>query len=242
MNCEQCQELLSPYLDNELEASAASFVRAHLSLCAECSEICEDLASIIDLCALDESAKRQKIDSVEMWSNISRSIEKEAEASGKKIVPAPRRRGLDRIWSLTLPQAVASVAAIVVVTSLLTFVALSGWISPSSAPADSVAEQSPFEKFMAAAGIIDSPEEQIRKRIEQRRQAIDFWNKRIEARRVQWDGHFRDAFDRNLSEIDQVVNEYSQALEQNPEDALSGEMLDSALYDKEELLRAFSEL
>lgn len=242
MNCEQCQELLSPYLDNELEQPVSASVRTHLSLCAECAEVCEDLAAIMDLYALDDSAKSQTIDSAELWDNISKGIEKEAKTSGRLIFASPARRGLNRIWRLTLPQAVASVAAIVVVTSLLTFVALSGWISPSSVPADSIAEQSPFEKLMAAAGIMDSPEEQIRKRIEQRRQAIDFWNKRIEARRVQWDGHFRDAFDRNLSEIDQVVNEYSQALERNPDDALSGEMLDSALYDKEELLRAFSEL
>jgi hypothetical protein len=52
----------------------------------------------------------------------------------------------------------------------------------------------------------------------------------------------RDAFDRNLNEIDQAVTEYTVILEQDPQDDLSGEMLDSTLTEKMNLLRAFSEL
>jgi hypothetical protein len=52
----------------------------------------------------------------------------------------------------------------------------------------------------------------------------------------------REAFDRNLQEIDQVVNEYTQILEENPQDDLSSEMLDSALNEKMNLLREFSDL
>ena len=66
--------------------------------------------------------------------------------------------------------------------------------------------------------------------------------KRAQARRVQWDNKMRDAFDRNLNEIDQAVNEYTMILQQDPQDELSGEMLDSALDDKMKLLREFSEL
>jgi hypothetical protein len=52
----------------------------------------------------------------------------------------------------------------------------------------------------------------------------------------------REAFDRNLNEIDQTVNEYTLILQENPQDELSSEMLDSTLNDKMELLRAFSDL
>jgi ADP-dependent phosphofructokinase/glucokinase len=71
---------------------------------------------------------------------------------------------------------------------------------------------------------------------------IDYWNKRVQARRLQWDKHLREAFDRNLQEIDQVVFEYTQILEENPQDEVSSEMLDSALNEKVDLLREFSEL
>ncbi len=52
----------------------------------------------------------------------------------------------------------------------------------------------------------------------------------------------REAFDRNLIEIDQTVYEYDRILQENPQDDLSSEMLDSALNEKMALLREFSEL
>lgn len=238
MNCEHCQELLSLYLDSELDETSASMVRAHLALCGECAEVCEDLSAIIDTCRLEADSLRDAVDSQSMWKNISRTIERD---SPQRIDHAGRQGWFKQIWRLTLPQVVASVAGTVVITSLLTFLAFNGIMSRSSEIA-ALSDQSLFEKMMVRAGLMDSPEALLQKRIEQRKQTIDFWNRKIEARRVQWDGHFRDAFDRNLGEIEQVVNEYSRILEQNPNDTLTGEMLDSALNDKEELLRAFSEL
>lgn len=240
MNCENCQELLSLYLDNELDDTSASMMREHLAVCAGCAEVCQDLTAIIDTCELEAESLREGLDSRTMWENISSAIEKDVPRIPEKP-KSPPRRGLARVWNLTLPQAVAAIAATVVITSLLTFLVLNGLVNGSVGTV-AAEDRSLAEKMMAKIGLMDSPEESLRKRIEQRRQTIDFWNKKIEARRVQWDGHFRDAFDRNLGEIEQVVNEYSRILEENPEDTLTGEMLDSALSDKEELLRAFSEL
>jgi hypothetical protein len=45
-----------------------------------------------------------------------------------------------------------------------------------------------------------------------------------------------------LQVIDQSLNEYTVILEQDPEDDLSSEMLDSVLNDKMNLLRDFSDL
>ena len=64
----------------------------------------------------------------------------------------------------------------------------------------------------------------------------------MQARREQWDGMTRDAFDRNLQVIDESVKDYTMILQQDPEDELSGEMLDSVLTDKMNLLRDFSDL
>ena len=57
-----------------------------------------------------------------------------------------------------------------------------------------------------------------------------------------WDDRMRLAFDRNLIEIDQAVKDYTMLLEKDPEDEVTVEMLDSALNDKMNLLRQFSEL
>jgi hypothetical protein len=50
------------------------------------------------------------------------------------------------------------------------------------------------------------------------------------------------SFDRILNEIDQAVGEYTLILQNDPDDKLSEEMLDSALTEKMNLLRQFSEL
>ena len=78
--------------------------------------------------------------------------------------------------------------------------------------------------------------------IKEQQAAIEYWDKRVQLRRVQWDKNMRDAFDRNLNEIDQAVTDYTLILQKDPQDDLSGEMLDSALMEKMNLLREFSEL
>jgi hypothetical protein len=52
----------------------------------------------------------------------------------------------------------------------------------------------------------------------------------------------RDAFDKNLNVINESVNDYTLILQQNPEDEITGEMLDSALDEKMDMLRKFAEL
>jgi hypothetical protein len=59
---------------------------------------------------------------------------------------------------------------------------------------------------------------------------------------LQWDRTTREAFDRNLNVIDEAVNDYTTILQRDPEDELSGEMLDSVLTEKMNLLRDFSDL
>ncbi|MCA0254249.1 MAG: hypothetical protein LCH20_02050, partial [Proteobacteria bacterium] len=97
-------------------------------------------------------------------------------------------------------------------------------------------------RALSKIGLAETPKESRERKIREQQIAIDYWNKRVEARRLQWDKNLRDAFDRNLREIDQIVSEYTQILEENPQDELSGEMLDSALNEKVDLLREFSDL
>ena len=52
----------------------------------------------------------------------------------------------------------------------------------------------------------------------------------------------REAFERNMTVIDQAVNYSRDELRRNPHDEVSEEMLNSALNDKMELLREFADL
>ncbi len=240
MTCDDCQLNISLYLDNELAADAAASVDAHLSLCPECAKIYEDFAVILDSCKLDLPAEPLPPNSQALWCRINNIIESET-------VAAPKAEEKPRGWlsrGFSFSQVASAVVGIALISSLLTIVGVKNYFEPSGEDytSRSPATQTTFEKVLSKVGLIETPQQARVKRFKEQEAAIDYWNKRVQARRVQWDTRMRDAFDRNLNEIDQAVTEYTMILEKDPQDDLSGEMLDSALNEKMNLLRAFSEL
>lgn len=245
MNCTDCQENLSQFLDGELDEISASSIRTHLAMCVECAKLCEDFASILDSCKLDDMAETAAVDlnANALWCRISNTLESEIKPLPEVKEEAPRGF-FSRVWNLSLSQAVGSVAAIAVFSSLLTLVVIRSYSEPTGADftSRSAETQTTFEKLLSKVGLSDTPQQAREKRLKEQQATIDYWNQRVQARRVMWDDNLRRGFDKNLQAIDQAVFEYTKTLEENPEDDLSGEMLDSVLNEKMNLLREFSEL
>ena len=239
MKCEQCQELISVYLDDELEKEVRGEFQTHLTICAECAKVCEDFAMILDCCELDESEYALPPNPKALWCRINNLIETEIapelvkKAENEEV--QKRRR-----WQLSFSQVFASILGIALFSSLLTLVVIKNF----SAPKDVSANTAPslFDRALGKIGLVETPEQTRENRIKEQQSAINYWNRRVEVKRADWGIHLRESFDRNLNEINQVVYEYDQILQQNPSDDLSDEMLDSALKEKMELLREFAEL
>jgi hypothetical protein len=244
MNCDNCQAHLSQYLDGDLDAAVSAEIGGHLAECVDCSVLFEDFASILQNCGgelyADEAAPPN---SRALWCRINNVIESDL---AKPADPPPARRlgWFARGWNVTFSQAGAAVLGIALVSSLLTVVAVRNYLEPSGADftTRSSDSQTSFEKVLSRVGLIDSPEAARQKRIAEQTAVIAYWTNRVQARRIQWDARIRDAFDRNVREIDQAVEEYTMLLQNDPEDQLSGELLDSALNEKMNLLREFAEL
>lgn len=240
MKCEECQESISQFLDNELEESQASIVRQHLALCGPCAKVYADFASILDVCHAEQPAELVPPNSQALWCRINNIIESDVKPE-PAVEEQPVKKGR---WHLTFPQLASAVLGIAVVSSLLTVVGIRNYTQPrtddyTTRSSDS---QTTFEKLMAKVGLADTPQKARERRIKEQQAAIEYWNQRVAARRVMWDRNVSDAFDRNMHEIDSAVNEYTLILQKDPQDDLSGEMLDSALNEKMNLLREFSEL
>lgn len=237
MNCENCQELVSLYLDNELDLQIAADVRTHLADCAGCAKMCEDFAMILDFCDLDEAEYSLPPNSKALWCRINNLIE--TEAPNKTEQQIKEGKSPKRSWQFSFGQVFASILGIALVSSLLTIVGIqnysAGNVSANTAP-------SLFDRALSRIGLVESAQQSRDNRVKEQQAAIEYWNKRVEAKRANWDKYLRDAFDRNLNEINQVVFEYDRILQENPQDDLSGEMLDSALNEKMALLREFAEL
>lgn len=234
---------MSQFLDGELDEVRASSVRTHISLCLECAKLCEDFAAILDNCKLEELSDAVPPNANALWCRISNTIESEIKPEPAVVEPPPRGF-FARVWNLSIPQAAAGVLAIALISSLLTVVGIRNYFQPTGDDFTSRSgeSQTTFEKLLSKVGLTDTPQQARDKRLKEQQAAIDYWNRRVQARRAMWDDNLRRGFDRNLQAIDQAVFEYTQTLEENPDDELSGEMLDSVLNEKMNLLREFSEL
>lgn len=238
MDCIECQENLSLYLDGELGDADAGRVMEHLGACEPCDRLCRDLSLLLSSCSFDETLGLETSEPPNpdaLWRRINNVIESEVRPSAKHERP---RGWFSRMWQLSFSQAVSAVAAVAVISSLLTFVAVSNYSQPSGGEGS----ESYFSMALAKLGLAETAAEKRERRIEEQKRAIAYWNKRVQARRAVWDEQIREAFDRNLKVIDESVNEYTVILQQDPNDELSSEMLDSVLNDKMNLLREFSEL
>lgn len=237
MNCEQCQELISVYLDNGLEREVSLNVQTHLAICLECAKMCEDFAMILDFCNLDEEEHSLPPNSKALWCRINNIIETEiaSETTPQIIETKPNRS-----WQFSFSQVFASVLGIALISSLLTVVGIKNYSQAKDVSANTA--PSLFDRALGKIGLIETPQQARENRVREQQAAIDYWNKRVQTKRTAWAANLREAFDRNLHEIDQTVFEYDKILQENPHDELSGEMLDSALNEKMALLREFSEL
>ncbi len=255
MTCEHCQEQISAFLDNDLDETSSANIQTHLSVCLECAKVCGDFASILDFCQIEEPNEILPSNSQAMWCRISNTIEgeinaeliHEAKQQHQQEQEKIKQSWFSRGWSLSFSQVASAVLGIAIISSLLTFIGIRNYSAGTSSDIlanKSLTESAPtlLDKALGKLGLIETPDQIRERRISEQTALIEYWNKRVETRRAQWDANLRDAFDRNLNEIDQAVNEYTLILQENPQDELSTEMLDSAMNEKVDLLREFSDL
>ena len=227
MNCETCQELIQDLVDGSITQRDEFTLNTHLKECLDCESVRQDLASIVGFCRTQRGQYEAPPNEQAMWLRIRNVIE--AELPSKVANAEPRRSFfsglLGRSWELSLPQLAASTAAIVVLVSLMTVVGLRRWGGDVATPAS-----------------VQATVTNVNDRFFQRRQAIDYWNQRVELNKARWSPEMRETFDRNLKVIDQAVAESLNELTRNPHDEISEQMLNESLNDKLALLKEFSDL
>ncbi|MCB1025118.1 MAG: zf-HC2 domain-containing protein [Acidobacteria bacterium] len=248
MNCEKYQNLISQFLDGELEPNEVSELETHCSICVECSKLREDFESILNFSDETLSAESAPPNSQALWCRINNIIETDikaeiaAEVNEEKAPKGFFRKFAGSSWNLSPSQVLTSVIGVALVSSLITIVAVQNFSGPTEVHTGIEMQPNIFETALSKVGLMESAKEKHLRRINEQKSAIAYWRKRVEMRKVQWDSHLQTAFDRNLKEIDKVVNEYTKILQENPQDKISSEMLDSALSEKMEFLREFAEL
>jgi hypothetical protein len=255
MNCEWCEAHINEYLDGELTERDCAAIENHFEICTPCAVLRADFSAILNCCLEVRNAPDSPPNSQALWLRISNLIEGEKSALVHKepqLQPATvsggfATRWLNQSWQLSSQQLASAVLGTIVITALITVVALQQ-NSKTNAPnlSASTAQQSGLmSQVLSSFSFTNEAEKPTKKldvRLQEQQIAIDYWQRRVEQRKRQWNQHLRDAFDRNLRELDMIVAEQERQLQVNPHDEVSEEMLNSALSDKMELLREFADL
>ncbi|MBV9209497.1 MAG: zf-HC2 domain-containing protein [Acidobacteria bacterium] len=248
MNCEKCQELLSDFLDGALSDEDHSTLGAHLEECLSCYQTHGELDSIVSFCREHRGEYDAPPNERALWLRIRNTLESQQQTGFRALAaksPATTANAVgwltrlfNRQWELSLPQMAASVAAIVLVVSFATAFGLRS-MQPSASPATASGTNDLSPQAMSVtASYTGSIDDKLR----QQQQLVEYWNRRVEQRKALWSAQTREAFERNLQVIDQAVAAYRDELQRNPHDEVSEEMLNTAMNEKMDLLREFSDL
>jgi hypothetical protein len=227
MNCENCQNLLSEFLDESLDFAQRSEIEAHLQECVDCFSAHCELNSILDFCETHRGEYDSLPNPQALWLRISNLIESQNRTLSEKKREGFWNRLSNSTWQISLPQLITSMAGVAIIVALLTTIGLRGFWNT----------QNNNDSATATSYSTD-----IEERLRQKQQVIDYWNQRVEARKAEWDKKTRETFERSLAILDETVAQNKNALMQNPHDEVYREALDSAIDEKIELLKDFSEL
>jgi hypothetical protein len=247
MNCEKCQELFSDFMDDAMSDAERATFSSHLEECLQCFNVHAELNSIVSFCRESRGQYDAPPNETALWLRIRNTVEGGAFASAASAQDPTRRvrseswwsRMMGRSWELSLPQMATAVVAIIVFASLATVFGLRGLKNNSGALSTNL--NGPNSQAVALTGNGgskvfgpgSSPWQQ---------QEINYLTQVVEQRKAHWNPQVRTDFERNLNLLDETVSDSLNKLSQHPHDGVTEEMLNSALNDKMQLLKEFSDL
>jgi hypothetical protein len=231
MNCSECQDLLSEFIDEELSENKRAFMQMHIDSCNECCAIFDDLSQIVSV------SKELPLLSPEnaLWSKI------EDEIRELKALPAQKQRTntWTRFWnyrlhlSLSMPQ----IAGVICLVMMLSLAATFTYLPEKSAIITSTPIAYNHSTIVARplANVMNPEEAELYS-------AIDRTMQTVNRRRAKWDPQLQTLFERNLAIVDRSVSECKQMVLRNPDDQIAHEMMMIAYKEKLRLLEQFSTL
>jgi len=236
MDCEKCSDLLGEFLDGTMDGDDRALFSTHLEECLGCACVRDEIRTIVSVAAESREQFVAPPNERALWLRVRNTIEAELGEQQRVAVAAAsasaaRReresfltRLMNKRWALSLPQLTAAVVAIVIGVSVITTVGIQRLANEGAAKSETAAVRG-AKKL--------NPDQSV---------AIEYLMKRVEERKGSWNPRMREAFDRNLGIIEATVSDSLKELDESPHDEISEEALNSALRDKMELLREFSEL
>jgi hypothetical protein len=221
-------EKLSEYIDGELSASEQARIEAHLSTCAECAGLVNDLRAVV-------AAARgvgEEPPAWDLWPAIAQQLEPRSQ--GPRVVAIESRRG-SRRFSFSIPQLVAASLAVALLSAGAVWMAIRDGgttFGPSAGPGGSVA---PITGVSDPGGAAPQGFAEYEAAVADLERLLDEIADDI-------DPEARRAIDRNLAIIDQAIQQTRGALEADPNDEYLNTHLASTMQRKIDVLQEATRL
>ncbi|HJQ69430.1 MAG TPA: zf-HC2 domain-containing protein [Blastocatellia bacterium] len=229
MVCEQCQELISDYIDGTLELGEQTKMEHHLADCEDCRAVRDDLLQVVHF----SKQLPMHTPSSAVWARIESDIASEQPRSSWGRARAAWARVQNRYLRLSIPQLAAAAAALAIVVSIGVMVARQNTADFASQFAASQPEQA----APVSRNLLSNPQDA--EAITQMEHRIDQLAETLEQRKVAWTPELRRAFDRNMIHVDQTLIECRHQLSNNPADKTSQDLMLNAYREKVRLLEGF---
>jgi anti-sigma-K factor RskA len=228
MNCIECEEIISDYVDGALDLGEQTKIEHHLANCEPCRAVRDDLLQIVHF------SKQLPLHTPvsDLWTRIQTEIEAEKPKTLWSRFILWLRNFNAREFNFSIPRLAAVAAAFVLMASL------------GAAVWNNVNKTATTFAVGVVPGINLVPEDQITlsvkvpefKDFEQR---IKQLNESVEQKKVDWAPELQQSFERNIFNVDQSLKECWQQVNNNPSDATSVELLKNAYHEKVRVLEGF---
>jgi hypothetical protein len=230
MNCIECEEIISDYVDGALELGEQSKIEHHLANCESCRAVRDDLLQIVHF------SKQLPLHTPasDLWTRIQSEIEAEQPKTFWSRVKVRWRNFNARDFNLTIPRLAALAAAFVLMAS----VGAAVWSNINKTAAEFVQKNTPGSGFSTPFNNLAYPEkipefQEYEKRINQLIESV-------EQKKESWSPELRSSFNNNIFYADQSLKDCRQQLDNNPSDATCRELMENAYKEKMRVLEGFA--
>ena len=226
MNCIECEELISDYVDGVLEPGEQTKIENHLANCEACRAVRDDLLQIVHF----SKQLPLHMPASDLWGRIQSEIEAEQPKSLWQRAKARLQGFYVRDFRLPVPQFVAVAAAFIIVAAI-GFIILNK--SNSNAP---VAVVTATDSSQTQLGF--NP--QVPPEFQDVEQHINHLKESVEKRKDAWGPELQLSFERSMIYVDQSLNDCRQQFSNNPGDESCKELLKNAYSEKVRVLEGFA--
>lgn len=224
MNCIECEEIISDYVDGALELGEQTKIEQHLANCEPCRAVRDDLLQIVHF------SKQLPLHTPasDLWTRIQSEIEAEQPKTLWSRVKVWWRNFNARDFNLTVPRLAALAAAFVLMAS----VGAAVWNNINTNAAKFAGMNSPSSQLV--------PGDKQYLGFNDYEQRINQLIKSVEQKKEAWSPELQHSFERNMFYVDQSLKDCRQQLDNNPADAACIELMKNAYSEKMRVLEGFA--